>query len=149
MLPTIIFLAILIILLLIRLYQKRIIIDEGIVLKNRHEMQILANQDWENGVIPQNQYRLLSTFFHPGFKNIWDYKPIETTKLRSEMYTLDSKFWSFYKVSPDFSIPPEVIYNLFKQYLLKQVDNYPLIKEKYQYNDNLDTSGIQDQSGLN
>ena len=105
--------------------------DSNKVLVNREKMLLLAQQDWEKSIISKNQFRLLATFFHPDFKNIWDYKPMDTYKLRMEQETLDSNFWEFYKITPDFCLPTNMIYGLYKEFIFNNVNNFSMIKEHY------------------
>lgn len=133
MILIIIFLSVIIILLLYVNYKKRTNIDDNMILRNRFELFNMAKQDWENGLISRNFFRLLVHFFHPDFKNIWDYKPMDTSELRREMYELDNNFWKTYKINPDFALPIDCIYKLYKEYIEENLENYPLIKEVFCY----------------
>lgn len=128
---TIVVLSIIILLLLREIYKNWSKIDDSVIRKNRNEMLLLAIQELEKGIISRKEWRLLATFFHPSFKDIWDYTPMEEWKIRIEQERFDSNFWKFYKITPDYSLPSDVVYRLYKEYIFNNIENYPLVKEKY------------------
>lgn len=99
---------------------KRQVIDNSKVLSNRIELTNLAIDDWEHGKIDRELYRTLSYIFHPNFKNIWDYVPPERQSYTIQMHKLDSDFWELYKLTPDFAIPANIVYELYKDYIISQ-----------------------------
>lgn len=106
-----------------KLYTKRRTIDDSKVLANRLELMDLAVDDWQHGRIDKNLFRALSFVFHPDFKNLWDYVPPERQDYTRQMYILDSNFWNYYKISPDYLIPSNMVYELYKEFISKHQHN--------------------------
>lgn len=111
--------------LLYKLYKKSDYIDAGKVLSNRSEMHLLAYNDWKEGKIDKEFFRAICFVFHPDFNNTWDYVPPERQEYTGRMRRLDSNFWKTYKITPDFVIPANIVYELYKVYFSQQM-NMPL-----------------------
>lgn len=118
-------LSIIILVLLWRLSKKRKVVDNDKMLSNRFMLMNLASEDFHNGGISQEVYEKLSYVFHPDFGNLWDYVPPERQFYNRQMMTLDSYFWKQYNISSDFSLPPEMIYELYKSYIIQQLSPRP------------------------
>ena len=103
------------------LYKKRRIVDHSKVLANRLELKELADNDYQHGKIDKNLYQALSFVFHPDFKNNWDHVPKERQEYTRQMNTLDTNFWNYYKITPDYVIPSNMVYSLYKEFMLKQL----------------------------
>lgn len=100
-----------------KIVYKRKTIDDSKVLANRLELMDFAVDDWQQGKIDKNIFRALSFVFHPNFKNQWDYIPPERQDYTRQMYILDSNFWNYYKISPDYVIPSSMVYSLYKEFI--------------------------------
>ena len=109
-----------------KLYTKRRIIDHSKVLANRLELMNLAVDDWQQGKIDKNLFHALSFLFHPDLKNTWDYVPPERQDYTRKMYVLDSNFWNYYKISPDYVIPSSMVYSLYKEFVSIHLQDSPL-----------------------
>ena len=107
-----------------RLYTKGESLDETKVLNNRLELMNLAYKDLSHGRINKDLYRMFGFVFHPDFRNIWDYVPPERQEYTKQMYILDSNFWKSYKITPDFAIPAEMVYELYKAYASQYLNDY-------------------------
>ena len=107
-----------------KLYKKRKSIDETKVSNNRSKLMNLAYKDWSHGRINKDLYRMFGFVFHPDFRNIWDYVPPERQEYTRQMYKLDSNFWKSYKITPDFAIPAEMVYELYKAYASHYLNDY-------------------------
>lgn len=118
-----IILSVFVVYLLFRLYKKRDNNDTSIVLSNRLELRNLANNDWKQGKISKELFRILSFVFHPDFKNTWDYVPPERQVYTRQMHQLDSNFWRLYKLTPDFVIPAKMVYELYKEFVFQHLNN--------------------------
>lgn len=113
--------------LLFRLYAKREKLDYSKIWSNRIELHNLACNDWKQRKINKELFRTLSFLFHPDFRNPWDYVPSERREYTSQMYKLDSNFWKSYKLTPDFVIPANIVYELYKEYVSQHIiDNLKL-----------------------
>ncbi len=95
--------------------------DEAQMLSNRSMLLKLAYEDFQNDGISKKVYRDLCFVFHPDFGNTWNYVPPERQSYTSKMLKLDSNFWKHYKISPDFVLPPIVVYMLYKDYLVQEL----------------------------
>lgn len=118
-----IILSVFVVYLLFRLYKNRDNSDTSIVLSNRLELSNLANNDWKQGKISKELFRILSFVFHPDFKNTWDYVPPERQAYTQQMYQLDTNFWRSYKLTPDFVIPAKMVYELYKEFVFQHLNN--------------------------
>ena len=110
------------------LYTRRKIIDDSKVLTNRSELMSFAIDDWKQGKIDKNLYRALSFVFHPDFKNTWDYVPPERQEYTRQINILDSNFWHYYKITPDYVIPSNMVYVLYKEFMSTQLRKKTLNK---------------------
>ena len=87
-----------------------------------------AIDDWKQGKIDKNLYRALSFVFHPDFKNTWDYVPPERQEYTRQINILDSNFWHYYKITPDYVIPSNMVYVLYKEFMSTQLRKKTLNK---------------------
>ena len=117
MITVIVLLSLITLFSLCKLYTKRRNIDDSKVLANRLELMDFAVEDGQQGKIDKNLFRALSFVFHPDFKNSWDYVPPERQDYTQQMYILDSNFWNYYKISPDYVIPSSMVYSLYKEFI--------------------------------
>lgn len=110
--------------LVFKLYTERESIDESKVLNNRLKLMNLASEDWAKNKINIDLYSTLCFVFHPDFRNMWDYVPPERQEYTRQMYKLDSNFWKSYKITPDFVIPAEMVYEIYKVYASQYLNDY-------------------------
>ncbi|MDE6269458.1 MAG: hypothetical protein K2M12_01220 [Muribaculaceae bacterium] len=100
------------------------------MLDNRDYMRKLAGDDWKNGRISDDVGHTLMFVFHRDFKNFFDYVPPERQEYTSQMNKLDSSFWKHYRIRPDFVLPADMVYQLYKAYIIEHKDEYPAINQR-------------------
>lgn len=105
--------------------------DYRVAFENRKKMLRLAREEYKQGIISMGEYMLWHYLFHIDFKNIFDYTPMEEAGTRAELEKLDSNFWKSYKITPDYVIPSDFVFGLYKEFVVKNIENYPLVKKKY------------------
>lgn len=121
MTTTEIILSLVIVYMLIKIY-KNCALDDAQIFNNRVKLQKLARKDWKQGRIDSELYSILSSFFHPDLGNLWDYVPPERQEYTSNKLRIDSQFWEQYRIRPDFVLPPEMVYELYKDYAVEHLN---------------------------
>ena len=124
MLTAVIVLSLITTILIWKICKNRVTVDETKMFQNRKELWNLVCQDWKQGKISFDIYQTLLFVSHPDFGNSWDYVPPERQTYTSKMYKFDSNFWKSHKLTPDFAIPATIVYQLYKEYASKHINEY-------------------------
>lgn len=122
---TVIILSIITLFLLRKLWKKRTVIDYAKLFSNRKKLLEFAREEFTSGKISKRVYGILNFVFHPDFKNTFDYVPPERQDYTRQMWKFDSGFWEYYKIGPDFVLPVEMVYELYKSYIDEHMSDIP------------------------
>lgn len=114
---TIVILSALVILLSWSFIRKWPSIDDHKIWENRSAMLKCARQEYEKGMITREILEIFVFVSHPDFRKMFDYVPPERQEYTMRMQKMDLAFWKRYRITPDYVLPVNFIYELYKSHI--------------------------------
>ena len=108
-------------------------LDNGLIARNREALLKLALEDYNNGGISKKELGYFSHVCHISFRDWMDSVPMDRADYHITMQRTDKLFWESYKLTPDFRIPPEIVYALYKNYVQRGFEINPKYFEDPQF----------------